>query len=490
MHEISRIAERLAANEQPIFYINRPASHLLGVEEWVANFYSIQLRDLWPVRSDRVFLPSKRPRAPLSHEDSVLWLLRSPEVQRFIAEKTPSHLRPRVIVYFMHDQETEDLCAELGYDLVSITVAERVRLDSKLLTTQWSEEAGLVNVPHVITQVASYAELIQAAADADLGRELVVQTDYGEAGAGTYFIRSEDDFAAASEHILGKTLKVMKRIAHRSLAMDAVVTPQGVIAGPLLQDIIGHPEIAIHKGASSGLEFYPDVLPEAERRRATEMVVRYGEVLKNEGYLGLFEVDILHDLDSGELFFGEANPRFSGCAMISNATTAEFWNLPLYALHIYAFLGFDDDIDVAAINDTWNRVPKDMAWSNILLRHVSHSPEEIVAAPPTGRYRLEADGTLTFIEAEPHWFSLRESDEVFFLSYRSAGDTKVYGSEIGSLYRRGRFQDYEGKLTPDTKTLIEHMHGLFVSKPLSFMTRASNSASRRARQAFSRLRRG
>lgn len=487
MQEISRIAERLAASEQPIFYINRPSIHLLGVERWVPNLYSIRMRDIWNSDDARVFAPSKHPITNLSHEASVHWLLMNQEVRDFIASRTPEGMRPKVVV-FMHDQKTEDLCAELGYDIMAIKVADRVRLDSKLLTTKLSEEAGLRNAPHVLTGVSSHAELLAVASDHDLGTELVVQTDYGEAGAGTYFIRDAGDFDEAAEHILGKTLKIMKRITHRSLAMEAVVTPQGIIAGPLQQDIIGHPEVAIHKGSSSGLEYYPDVLPPAQRAEATRMVLRYGEVLRGEGYLGLYEVDILHDTDTDQLYFGEANPRFSGCAMVSNATTAEFWGLPFYALHLYAFLGFEDPIDVDAINATWDNVPEGLAWSNLLMRHTSRSPEEIVKAPTSGRYTRGSDGSLEYTKHEYDWFDLRDPNEVFFLSYRSDGDTKIYGSDIGSLYRHGRFQDYSGQLTPESKTLITGIHALFETKPLSFMTRAKNSLARRASNAWAQLR--
>ena len=487
MHEISRIAERLAASEQPIFYINRPSIHLLGVERWVPNLFSIRMRDIWDSNDPRVFAPSKHPYTSLSHEASVHWLLMNNEVRQFIADKTPSGMRPKVVV-FMHDQKTEDLCHELGYDIMAITVADRVRLDSKLLTTTLSEEAGLRNVPHVLTGVSSHAELLAVASDNDLGTRLVVQTDYGEAGAGTYFIDTEADFDAASEYILGKTLKIMKRVTHRSLAMEAVVTKQGIIAGPLQQDIIGHPEVAIHKGSSSGLEYYADVLPPEQRKEATDMVLRYGEVLRKEGYLGLYEVDILHDTDTDALFFGEANPRFSGCAMVSNATTAEFWGLPFYALHLYAFLDFPDEIDVDAINASWDSVPSDIAWSNLLMRHTTRAPEEIIAAPRSGRYVRGQSGSLEYTKHEYDWFDLRDPDEVFFLSYRSDGDTKIYGSDIGSLYRHGRFQDYSGQLTPESRELITGIHALFVSKPLSFMTRARNSFARRATNLWAQLR--
>lgn len=479
MQEISRLVDRLAANTQPVFYVNRPATHLIGVERWIPSFYSIRLRDLWPSDDPRVFTPSKTPAGALSHEDSVLWLLRNDEVQRFIREHTPKGMRPKVIGYFMHEESTERLCAELGYDLMALPVAERKRLDSKLLTTRLSEEAGLKNVPHVVTTVDSWTDLQQVADTANLGGELVLQTDYGEAGTGTFFVRNETDFNRDAEYLTGVPLKVMKRVNHRSLAMDAVVTESGIIAGPLLQDIIGHSEVAIHKGASSGLEYYPDVLPPDERRRATNMVIRYGEILKAQGYLGLYEVDVLHDLDTGELHFGEMNPRFSGCAMVTNATTAEYWGLPLYAIHIAAHLGLTKDLNVTRINDSWDFVPEDLAWANILLRQVDETKEEIVTAPSSGSYRSGPSGVLERYDAATDWYGLRNPGDIFYLPYRIAGDMMIHGSEFGSIYRHGRFQNYAGELTDDSRTLIHQVKALYRVKPLGFMTRTKHAIARR-----------
>ena len=50
------------------------------------------------------------------------------------------------------------------------------------------------------------------------------------------------------------------------------------------------------------------------RRTAREMVRKLGDVLSREGYRGYFEVDLLRDLDSDELYLGEVNPRISGAS--------------------------------------------------------------------------------------------------------------------------------------------------------------------------------
>ncbi|HUH52533.1 MAG TPA: hypothetical protein VLZ31_00600 [Microbacteriaceae bacterium] len=488
MSQIQDVAKLLKSNEQPIFYVNRPSLHLLGIEDYVANFYSIRMLDPWGSGESQesddswVFVPTQKVDLALSHTDSVFWLLANREVQDFIDSKTPVGMKPRIVAY-LHDKRTEKLCAELGYELMAIPVDLRHKLDGKLYTTKMSEAAGLKNVPNVLAEVTGWSDLLAVTAREGLGQDLVIQSDHGEAGLGTYFVDSEDSFEKHKDQIINKKVKIMKRVNHRSLAVDAVVTREGVIVGPLLQDIIGHPEVAVNPGSSSGLEYYHDVLRPEQRQKVVDMVISYGKQLQKEGYLGLFEVDFLHDVDDGELYFGEANPRFSGCAMVTNSVTADVWSLPLYALHLYAFLDLDFEIKVSDFNDSWNHVPADLEWSNLLIRHLGRDVEKIVTAPRSGVYEVQANGSLKFLYPGTHWFKLQNKDEVFFLSYRKDGDTRVYGDDIGTMFVRGRYQDRLGGLTAEAKLLINGINEHYKTTKLSFLQRAKNSALRRLKAA-------
>jgi biotin carboxylase len=70
----------------------------------------------------------------------------------------------------------------LGYDLILPSAELRARLDSKIVTTRLGDDVGVPSVPNVITTVASYADLVEAADRAGLGADLVVQTAYGDSG--------------------------------------------------------------------------------------------------------------------------------------------------------------------------------------------------------------------------------------------------------------------------------------------------------------------
>ena len=97
------------------------------------------------------------------------------------------------MVFF--DEETEQICAELGYDLILPSHALRQRLDSKIVTTVLGNEAGAPSVPNVLAeQIDSWPTLIRVAGEAGLGTDLVVQTPYGDSGKTTFFLASESDW--------------------------------------------------------------------------------------------------------------------------------------------------------------------------------------------------------------------------------------------------------------------------------------------------------
>lgn len=477
---IAGVIDTLAGLEQPIFYINRPSILMLGVERWMPNFHSIRLHNSWGMHDERSFSPRSAPKTNLSHPEAARWLIGHPEVQQYIREHTPTGYTPKLVI-FLHDRATEALCERLGYEIMAPPVDLREQLDSKMFTTELSEACGLRNVPHILTEATDAEDLMAQAQAAGLGSNLVVQLGYGEGGAGTYFIDGVRAAAELGDAILGVPLKVMKRVRHRSLSMDAVIVQGGVVLGPLLQEIVGHPEVAVHPGSSSGLEFRHDVLEGEQSTIAAAMVQRYGEKLAELGYRGLYGVDLLHDLDTGELYFGESNPRFSGCAMVSNALTAEIWGVPLYALHVYTFLDLDP-IDVDEFNRTRRSIGAGHEWANLLIRHIDPAPALILEAPRTGRYRVETDGTLTFIEQQDDWYGLSSPDEAFFLSYRRTGDLRVYGDDIGTLFIRGSFQDSEGRFLESAGALVAALHAQYRTKRVPLLQRVGRGIARRLRR--------
>ena len=233
LRTISEIRSFFRTNTRPIFFVGPTAFNLLGIDRWVRNFSYLVYYDSWDGAHPRVFTPKNKPFVEFESSEQINnYLLRDPEVQAHIRSQGRSSSTAPMIAMVFFDEETEQICEELGYNLILPSDALRRRLDSKIVTTRLGEEAGAPSVPNVLARADSYAELAKLAADAGLGSDLVVQTPYGDSGKTTFFIKEEGDWARDAEHIVGEELKIMTRINNKAAAVEAVNTRHGTVVGP------------------------------------------------------------------------------------------------------------------------------------------------------------------------------------------------------------------------------------------------------------------
>ena len=419
---ISEIRHFFRTNRIPVFFVGATPFNLLGLDRWVRHFHYITYYDGWDGAHPRLFSPRNKPYVEFrSGEEINNWLLQNAEVRAFVSRQCESGVRPKVAMVFF-DAETERICEELGYDLILPSATLRDRLDSKIVTTELANQAGVASVPNVLTKLQDWDGLRAAAADAGLGEELVVQTPYGDSGKTTFFISSESDWNLHSDEIVDEQVKVMRRISHRPIAVEAVITRHGTLVGPLMSELTGYPELTPYAGGWCGNEMFPEVLTGTMRTRAVEMVGKLGDRLAEEGYRGFFEVDLLVDVERNEVYLGELNPRISGASAITNVTAGAYADVPLFLFHLLEFMGVDFELDVDDVNARWERLASEDLWSQMVVKHVAPTIERIVQAPRTGTYRLGEDGRLVFHRASLDWHQLHSEEECFFLRVYGPGD--------------------------------------------------------------------
>ena len=320
LRNISEMRHFFRTNDTPIYFIGATPFNLLGLDRWIRNFSYVSYYDGWDGAHPRVFTPRGKPYIEFSSGEEINnWLLENAEVRAFIDRRRAGGLRPKIAMVFF-DEETERICEELGYDLILPSAQLRNHLDSKLVTTRLANEVGVASVPNVLTSVHDWPELAEAADRAGLGSDLVVQTPYGDSGKTTFFISSEADWRRHRQDILGQDVKVMKRINHRPVAVEAVLTRRGTVIGPFMSELTGHARLTPYRGGWCGNEMYPEVITGPLRAKAATMIRRLGDRLGGAGYRGFFEVDVLVDTDADEVYLGELNPRISGASAITNVT--------------------------------------------------------------------------------------------------------------------------------------------------------------------------
>ena len=471
LKNISEVRHFFRTNDVPILFFGATPFNLLGLDRWVRNFTYITYYDAWDGAHPRVFTPSHKPYQEFdSGEEINNWLLTNPEVRAHIDAVTPRGVRPKVAMVFFNS-ETEDVCKDLGYDLILPAASLRQHLDSKIVTTRLGNEAGAPSVPNVLTRVDDWAGLQAVAEKAGLGDELVVQTPYGDSGKTTFFISSEADWKKHSADIVGEEIKVMRRINNRPVAVEAVLTRCGTVVGPFMSELIGYKKLTPARGGWCGNEMFPEVLTGESRRTATQLVRRLGDRLAKEGYRGFFEVDVLVDTDTGEVYLGELNPRISGASSITNVTAGAYADVPLFLFHILEYMNVDFDLDVDEINERWEELAAADVWSQMVMKETDDIVQRLTATPRTGQYSLDANGALVFRRAALDWHQLQNEAEAFFLRIYGPGDYRWKGADLGVLVTKGRLQVDSGtgktSLAIRARHLIESIRAEYAGTPIT-----------------------
>jgi hypothetical protein len=484
LRNISEVRHFFRTNEVPIYFVGATPFNLLGLDRWVRNFSYVSYYDGWDGAHPRVFSPKHKPYIEFSSGEEINnWLLVNPEVRAHMSRPAPPGQRPKVAMVFF-DAETERICDELGYDLILPAAELREHLDSKLVTTRLGNEVGAASVPNVLITVREYQELLDAATAGGLGTDLVVQTAYGDSGKTTFFIDDETGWKRNQRDIIGNEIKVMKRINNRPVAVEAVLTRNGTIVGPFMSELTGHAQLTPYRGGWCGNEMFPEVLTGDLRHRAGDLVERLGDRLGAEGYRGFFEVDVLVDTDTDEVYLGELNPRISGASAITNVTAGAYADVPLFALHLLEYFDVPFEFDVDEINARWRELAAEDLWSQMVIKETSSAVQLITEAPLTGQYSYDPSGSLVYRRAALDWHQLQNESEAFFLRIYGAGDYRWKGADLGVLVTKGRLQrraDSEADtLTIRARHLIDSIRNSYTGLPLGS---AEVSAARVARAA-------
>jgi biotin carboxylase len=462
-------------NTVPLYFISPTPFNLLGVDRWVRNFFYVTYFDTFEGAHPRVFVPGWRNRKDFgSIEDVCNHLLRDPEALEFIRRHGPGGKAS----FVMLDEETEALAHKAGLEVAHPSAALRHWLDSKIVTTKLGEEAGVPSVPNVIARAGSYDELLAAAQVAGLGDDLVVQAPYGDSGKTTFFLRGQRDWDRYAGDLVDQELKVMKRIDNVEICLEGALTRHGTVVGPTMTSLIGYPELTPYKGGWCGNDIWHGALPPAQLHKAREMVRKLGDRLGKAGYRGFFEVDLLHDLDTGELYLGELNPRVSGASPMTNVTAEAYADMPLFLFHLLEYMDVPYEIDVDEINARWERGAGDEeVWSQLIIKETSPDIELLTATPRTGVWRLDDDGRMSFARWGNDWHSLIDESEAFYMRVAAPGDYRYKGADLGVLVTRGRLQTDDYQLTERCRRWIEGIKTQFASTPLASGEAAAATAA-------------
>lgn len=457
LQDVSDVRRYFHRNDTPTYFISATPFNVLGMDEWVRDFTFVNYIDCFDGAHPHIFIPSKKPHPVFqSIEEITNYLLGHEEFAALVKANAPRGKKYKGdALFLMFDEESERLCKKLGLRVCFPPSKLRQKIDNKIMTTRIGNEAGVQSVPNALAKVSSYKDLRAIAKKHKLSDHLVVQTAFGDSGHTTFFISKERDYDKYADEIEAeKEVKIMKRVRCRGSALEACVTRHGTIVGPLMTELVGFKEMTPYKGGWCGNEIFQDAFPQSVRDTARKSAFKIGEALRKKRYRGYFEVDFLTDLDTGDVYLGEINPRVTGASSMTNLATFAHADAPLFLFHMLEFSGVQFDLDVQAINARWADNDNIDNWSQLVIKHTGTEIEPIKSAPPSGVWELGEDGAGTFIRPQTHRRTVRREDRAFFLRIAKEGDWFYEGADLGILVTPGRLMTRGFKLTDRAKGWI------------------------------------
>ncbi len=470
LKNISEIRRYFHRNEEPIYFVSATNFNLLGLDEWVRNFKYINYLDCYDGRHPNVFCPAEMPHDEFqSIEDINNYLLQHKEVIDYTEGRGG---KPK-LVFLMFDEKTEQLAKKLGCEVWFPPAELRNRVDNKIETVRIGNKAGVPSVPNALSTVDSYDHVREVADDAGLGRDLVLQSAFGDSGHTTFFIKSAADFRKHESEIVGHgEIKIMKRINCRGSAIEACSTKRGTIVGPLMTELVGFQELTPYRGGWCGNEIFANAFAPRVRKQAREYTEKFGNQLSREKYRGYFELDFLIDQKTRDLYLGELNPRITGASSMTNHAAFAHADAPLFLFHLLEFSGIPFSLDIEELNRRWADSANIDSWCQLIIKHTEDSVDMITAAPETGIWRMRDDGSIEYNRFDYHRRAVENEQEAFFLRIMNTGDYRYKGADLGILVTRGRAMDNKFRLTQRAKQWITGIRAHYRAKPL---TRAAQS---------------
>ena len=459
---ISDIRRFFHRNSEPVYFISATPFNLLGMDEWIRGFFFINAIDCFDGQHPSVVVPPEHPHEPFtSIEDINNYLLSHEDIVRLVAERGPGGKA----VFLMFDEKTEELCRRLGLEVCFPPAELRNAIDDKVETTRIADRAGVHSVPNVLGKVDSYKSLREIART--LGPDLVIQTAYGDSGHTTFFVSDEKDFDRHAKDIIeAPEVKIMKRIRCRGSALEACVTRHGTIVGPLMTELVGFKELTPYRGGWCGNEVFAGAFDAKTRSNARKAATAFGEELRRMGYRGYFEIDFLTDLDSGEVYLGECNPRITGASSMTNLACFAHADAPLFLFHLLEWMGVDYELDIDELNTRWADPENIDSWSQLVIKHPEGSVDLITAAPASGVWELDDKGGMHYVRMQTHRRTVQHENRAFFLRISGVGDYRYEGADLGILVSPGRFMDDEFRLTDRAQAWIRGIRAQYAGTPI------------------------
>ena len=468
---IADVKEYFSNLDTPHYFVSATNFNLMNLEKWVKNWHNINFVDCYDGTNPSVMLPNKLGTPVFESIEAInSFLLGHMEVAAKVEYEKKKHSKDAEqgkVIFLFFDEILEEICSSLDLKVCLPPTKLVKKIDNKITTTEIGNEAGVASVPNALEKVSSYESLKEISARHKLGDSLVVQSAYGDSGKTTYFISNEEDYNNVSSEIEAEDkVKIMKCIRCAGTAIEGCATRAGTFVAPLLSELIGFPELTPYQGGWCGNELYQEGFSNNIRTQAQEMTEKLGNALYSRDYRGYFEVDYLIDLDTGDVYLGELNPRITGISAMTNMSDFCYETVPLFLFHLLEYSDVELTLDPKEYNQLALTEGAKSTASQVILKYTDKPLKIITAAPVSGVYTLK-NGILELVKPGHDRRQALKPNEVYVMRILEKDEYAYKGGDLAILFANVVLKTADEKLSPTASELINALKQSFEYRDLT-----------------------
>ncbi len=419
------------ANRAPVTIVGATPYGCLGLEGTFGNLQYLSALDCVPGMNRCAFAPESQRQAVFhTATETCNDLLRHQEVRTHIKARGAGQ-----IWLSDADDETERLANELDVGICMAPRKLRFELALDARCRELLAKSGVPFVPSVEAAVLSVGDVQDVAAKAKLGTHLVIQFRDADGMRQTRFAEKAKDIEAVAERIAGRTVSVSKFVAHRSIAVECVVSSAGTLMGPIMR---------LYRGDNWSGACADTAATDEFRAPVSAAIKKLGSALANLGYTGVFTARFYVERNTDKVFLRRVIPGLTVYSQLSHVLTSQYSGLPLHAFHLLSFMDVSLDVDLASISKRWSEHD---AWSIIVPQQIGGGMQFITKSPASSIYRMGADDAPEIVSPSINPADVQGLGECLLLRTVGTGTYRQDGLELGLLLMRGdAFEDGRGAL--------------------------------------------
>lgn len=260
------------------------------------------------------------------------------------------------VLVFKNNPLIESICKSNHWKLLNPPSSLSEKIENKITQVEWlGEYAEKYLPPH---QVATTKDLKW------IGRPSVLQWAHGHTGQGTIVINSENELVSFQNKFPDRSARMTEFVQGPSFTVNVVVAKNKILVGNTSYQITGLAPFTDNPLSTIGNDWSitHTLLTEEETGYISSIATSIGERMRQDGWKGLFGIDVIKDESLNKVFLLEINarqPASTTCeSSLQRKTVAQQGDIPeigsrytTFEAHLSALYNKEVQGELIEIND-------------------------------------------------------------------------------------------------------------------------------------------